>query len=186
MMSCNKGETKLNNRGVTFVELVVVIAILAVMAASMAYGVSLLINADAKKASKNMYSQISDLRNQTLSQTGTWYGEIKRESAKGQYVFTTYRVDNEGNTNQVSRETLGSKITITAKGSGEMVITDTDSVLIYFNAGTGTVKNVKSGVTGAELRSSTSNKFCFAITSDSEITYELTLWTNTGKISTDY
>ncbi len=181
----NKGKLKPNNRGVSFIELIVVVAILAVMASTAAYGVNMLVNADAKKASKNLYQEISDLRNETLAQTGIWYGELSRSSAKGQYVFTIYRRDSLGNVNQVRRQNLGSKVTIKAVGAAENVITDTQSVLLYFNQGTGTVKNVLSGVSGADL-CNTSNKFYFKVESPNGASYTLTLWLNTGKISTDY
>lgn len=180
----NKGKLKQNNAGMSFIELIVVIGIIAVMAGMLMYGVSLLVNADSKKASKNLYQQISDLRNETLAQTGTWYGEITRSTPKGQYYFTIYRDDASG-TRQVDRQALGSRITITARGAAETLITDTTSVKIYFNPGTGTVKSIKHGTSGADLRDTT-NKFYFDVASNSGESYELTLWINTGKISADY
>ena len=84
----SKGKLRDNNKGVTFVELVVVVAILAIMAASATYGITMLVSADAKKASKNLYQAVSELRNDTLSQTGEWWGELKRTSGNGQYTFT--------------------------------------------------------------------------------------------------
>lgn len=182
----NKGRLKLNNSGMSFIELIVVIGIIAVMAGALAYGVSLLVNADSKKASKNLYQEISNLRNETLAQTGIWYGEITRESAKGQYYFTLYRQDSSGVKRQMNRQALGSRITITAKGAAETVITDSTSVKIYFNPGTGTVKAIQHGVSGADLRNTTSNKFYFYVESNAGEAYTLTLWNNTGKISTDY
>lgn len=181
----NKGKSKLNNAGMSFIELIVVIGIIAVMAGTLAYGVSLLVNADSKKASKSLYQEISDLRNETLAQTGVWYGEITRSSEKGQYYFTIYRVDSSGNTRQVNRQALGSRITITARGAAETLITDTTSVKIYFNPGTGTVKSIQNGTSGADLRDTT-NRFYFDVASNAGESYELTLWNNTGKISTDY
>lgn len=181
----NKGKLKQNNAGMSFIELIVVIGIIAVMAGMLAYGVSLLVNADSKKASKNLYQEISNLRNETLAQTGTWYGEITRSSSKGQYYFTVYRDDSSGVIKQIDRQALGSRITITARGAAETLITDTTSVKIYFNPGTGTVKSINHGTSGADLRDTT-NKFYFDVASNSGESYELTLWINTGKISADY
>ena len=66
-MTCRKSKGKLrdNSKGVTFIELVVVVAILAIMAASATYGITMLVSADAKKASKNLYQAVSELRNDT-------------------------------------------------------------------------------------------------------------------------
>lgn len=181
----DKGKNRLdNNRGVTFIELVVVVAILALMAAGATYGVSMLVNADAKKASKNLYQAVSELRNETLSQTGEWYGELKRESANGQYIFTILRKDSDGI--KVKEEfQLGSKIRISVTGQGTTDITDASPIYIYFNPGSGTVKKVENDL-GASLLNLTSIIFKFDIVSNNGNNQELTLWTNTGKISTDY
>lgn len=183
-MTCRKSKGKLrhDNRGVTFVELIVVVAILAVMAASATYGITMLVSADAKKASKNLYQAVSELRNDTLSQTGEWWGELKRTSANGQYAFTIYKKDSEGNVTEKDKQMLGSKLTVSVTGNGTTTVTDTDSVLVYFKPGSGTVDKVVSGVTNASLLDSTSIKFTFNIASNNGLTYKLVLWTNTGKI----
>ena len=186
-MTCRKSKGKLrdNNKGVTFIELVVVVAILAIMAASATYGITMLVSADAKKASKNLYQAVSELRNDTLSQTGEWWGELKRTSGNGQYTFTIYRRDTDGNVVEKDKQQLGSKLTISVMGNGTPTVTDTDSVLVYFKPGSGTVDKVVSGVTNASMLDSTSIKFTFNIASNNGLTYKLILWTNTGKIATE-
>ena len=170
-MTCRKSKGKLrdNNKGVTFIELVVVVAILAIMAASATYGITMLVSADAKKASKNLYQAVSELRNDTLSQTGEWWGELKRTSGNGQYTFTIYRRDTDGNVVEKDKQQLGSKLTISVTGNGTTTVTDT----------------VVSGVTNASMLDSTSIKFTFNIASNNGLTYKLILWTNTGKIATE-
>ena len=64
-------------------------------------------------------------------------------------------------------------------------MTDTDSALVYFKPGSGTVDKVVSGVTNASMLDSTSIKFTFNIASNNGLTYKLILWTNTGKIATE-
>jgi len=184
-IKADKGKLNSNNKGVSFVELVVVVAILAVMAATMSYGLTLLVNADSKKASKNLYQALSQLRNDTLSQTGTWYGELRRTSSNGQYTFTTYREDDQTHVvEQKDQIQLGSRLTITGVGNSTTTVSDTNYIRIYFTPGSGTVKSILD-YANASLKNPSSIRYEFTITANNGLEYKLVLWTNTGKVTSE-
>ncbi len=175
---------KSNNRGVSFLELIVVIAIMALMTSLAGAGIGMLINADSKKAAKNTYNLLSELRTDTLSGNGQWTGEITRASANGQYLFT---IKNNGNIMQ--QETLGSRLDIMVGVNSPLTtadaITASDTIEIKFQQGTGRTITVKKN--GADITSASgSNKVYIEVKSNSGRSYKLTLWKLTGKVSTDY
>jgi prepilin-type N-terminal cleavage/methylation domain-containing protein len=179
-----KGKCIKNNRGVTFVELVVVLAIMVVMTSLVGMGIGMLVNADSKKATKNLYQEFSQLRSNCLSQSGQWYGVLKREDANGQYVFEIYRkvtLNGTTTTSLVESQTLGSRIVITCDELTSKQITDTNTLTVYYKTGSGAITNWEStnGISSVK-------KLNIKIEQpNGGATRTLTLWKDTGRISSD-
>lgn len=175
---------KKNNSGITFVEMIVVIAIMVVMTSLLGTGIGMLINADAKKATKNLYQEFAQVRNNSLSQSGKWYGILKREDPKGQYLFEIYREVNRNgvtSTTLVESQTLGSRILITCDEMSTKTISDTNTLRIDFKTGSGAVSNWES-TSGI----SSTNKLNIKVESpNGGVTKTLTLWKDTGRISSN-
>ena len=79
---------QLNNQGFSLLELLVVIAIIAVVSLLVTVGLTVLNKGNAKKANKNLYSSLSELKTSTMAKNGNWYMEIGKDGDS--YVFTTY------------------------------------------------------------------------------------------------
>ena len=63
---------KNDNRGVTFIEVVVVVAILTILATSTASALSFMIRGNVKDAAKNTYSAIASNQTHAKAKSGTW------------------------------------------------------------------------------------------------------------------
>lgn len=169
---------RVNNNGLTLMELIVVIAIMAVLVASTVAGIGLLSSGDAKKASKNIRSVLSEVRTETLSIQADW--EAKLYNDDGTYKISIYRDDEEYETAD-----LGYRIEI-FYGDAKEAIDDGDALIISFRQSSGAVKEIsiiKNGLeeTPIELENSE-----FKITvSKSGSDYVLTLWKDTGKVTAD-
>ena len=72
--------TKLNNRGVSLVELVVVVLILGILAVGTAVSMSIVYNAKVSNAAKRLTSMLDRAREEAMAHiTGTTYLEVKEE-----------------------------------------------------------------------------------------------------------
>ena len=67
MLTIKAKQRHLNNKGFSLIELIVVLAVMAVAITGAVIGISVLGKGDAGKASKNIYSALSSLRTNTLS-----------------------------------------------------------------------------------------------------------------------
>ena len=63
---------QLNNQGFSLLELLVVIAIIAVVSLLVTVGLTVLNKGNAKKANKNLYSSLSELKTSTMAKNGNW------------------------------------------------------------------------------------------------------------------
>ncbi|MDD6571019.1 MAG: prepilin-type N-terminal cleavage/methylation domain-containing protein [Thermoflexaceae bacterium] len=113
-----KKQLKNDNRGVSVVEMTVVIAIMAVMITVALSVVSYILKGDIKKATKTVYSEISSNHTQSMVKPGKWIfkvdsssGNIMLQSIREEYSYE----DNSGATITVpavefSRETLSERV----------------------------------------------------------------------------
>ena len=179
-----------NHAGYTMIELLIVITIMAIMVGGSVIGFNLLGQGDAKSASKNIYSQLAELRTNTLSMEGKWTAEIYKDG-------NTYKLDIKKNINGVdellvSSTSIGSKIGITYTDTVTPSVEIKDDVKIHisFNKGDGKVLAVKkisvSSVDGDSIIGGTSRSGDFIVTQKSSTSNTLTLWYLTGKVTTDY
>lgn len=73
-----KNRLKNDNRGVSVVEMAVVIAILAVLTVTSMSALSYLIRGDIKKATKSVYAAISSNHTQAMAKPGNWIFTVDR------------------------------------------------------------------------------------------------------------
>lgn len=101
---------KSNNKGFSMVELIVTIAILAIVTGFAMYGISMLNAGDAKKAVKNLSGQLNSLRSSTLAVAGSWQIEVYNDD--GVCRIATYQKSTAKGSTYKQKDTvnLGSKI----------------------------------------------------------------------------
>lgn len=73
---------KLNNKGLTLIEVIVVIAIMAVLTTTSVNAVSYVLKGDIKKATKTLYSAITSTRTNAMAKTGGWQFTVTHDGTK--------------------------------------------------------------------------------------------------------
>lgn len=182
-----------SNSGLTMVELIIVIAIMAIMVAASSIGFSLLSHGDSKKAVGNLSAQITELRTTALSKAGDWTAQLyKKDNVYQLDIKKTIKSLDPAIPNTVgtvSSTPIGSKIAISYKDSldSEKPIDGDNKLVISFKQGTGKVDEVRLTSISGKLNgdSSQSGTIIVKVNGTSNST-SLTLWYLTGKITTDY
>lgn len=185
LKNCNK--EKHNNKGFSLLELIIVVAIMAVIIGIMVVSMTVVAKGNAKKAAKNLYNSINTLRFDTMSVNADWYMIITKDS-KG-YKFTTYKDkgDETGSVYKVLNAGASVNIQYIADDSdGNASHTTTDltsdtfeNMEIKFRKDTGAFEYVK--VNGRPVMTGT--KGTFKVTSGNS-EHQVTLWYKTGRITT--
>ena len=167
---------KTNNNGLTLMELIVVVAIMAVLVGTTVIGIGILSSGDAEKASKNIRSVLNEVRTDTLSIQADWSAKIHNDD--GTYTIAVYRDGEEYDTID-----LGYRIDI-FYGDGREAIEDGDELTISYRQSSGAVKKITISKKGAEAQDIAEDTSEFKITvSNSGSDFVLTLWKETGKIT---
>lgn len=167
---------RIDNRGLTLIELIVVIAVMAVLIGSAVVGVSLLSSGAAQKASKSIRSVLSEVRTNTLSIAAEWEAHIENDD--GTYKLSVYRDGEEYDTTD-----LGSRIDI-SYGNTETEIADGEELVIAFKKSSGAVKALALKQGEALTAIEDSPEFYITV-SKADTDYRLTLWRDTGKVTAD-
>lgn len=170
-----ESERKLNS-GMTLVELLVAIAIIAVMTTATVIGIGILTSGDSKKASGNLRNVLNEVRTSTLSIEASWETVIR--NTDGEYEAVILK---DGEETEVYE--LGSRIDITffdSKTGGENVIEEGKELKITFNKSSGSVHKITYG--GTEFVAEGSN-LTFLVNSTTKGEYEVVLWYATGKVT---
>lgn len=163
----------LSDKGFSLIELLVVIAVLAIVAGGTMVGVGMLSRGDAKKASKEINSQLDELRTNTLSVSADWSAEISNSGG-------TYKIEIKKSGATYSQKTLGARIDILYD---DVKLSDGDIVKITYEKSTGKVASVSVNGTAKSL---TSDKYGTINCVSSSTEYKLKLWYETGRITSDY
>ena len=185
------------NAGFSLVELIVVVTIIAIMVGGSFAGFSMLARGDSKKAVKNISSQITELRTNTLSAAGTWFAEIykKDNSYRIDIKKTTTLADGITKSEElVSSTAIGSRITISYVDSeivSPTTLDDSNKLVITFQQGSGKVKEVKivnldSSIPPPLIGATSKNGDIIVKVNSSSASDSLKLWYLTGKLTTDY
>lgn len=91
-MGKSKVSVKKDNRGVSAIEMVVVMAILVVLATSAFSAMTFLSRSDIKKASKTLYSAITSCRTSSMARSGYWCFAVYQD-ASGCFVLDSVQGD---------------------------------------------------------------------------------------------
>lgn len=176
-----------NQSGISYIEMIVVIAIMVIVASGSIVGIQLLNSGDSKKATKNLYQELTSLRSSTLTQSGRWYALLTRKEAGGQYLLELHRVTEGAVSEDTVMESvsLGARLTIWcgAPGAQNYEITDTQTIQIEFAPGTGSVRQILMGTAQYPL---TNAEFQLRVVSGSGTENHVSLWIQTGKMESDY
>ncbi len=179
---------KLDNKGMSFVEILVVMAIMVIVAGASIAIVSLINSGDAKKGAKTVNSQLNDLKNKTLSIYGSWHGEIGVNDDES-FEFITYKNDE-----RFSSEVLGSRVVVTFYAGGELdgdeiknyakeyTLTAGNNLKLVYAQATGAVEQVMVGSEDVLL---TNDTLGIIKVSSGDQLYYLKLYYKTGKVIAD-
>ena len=160
------------NKGFSLIELIVVIAILAIIAAGSATLFLSTSTYRAKQAVEEIRATMSETRMQALSKTNAWM-ELKQR-ADGTYVITTsYSGD----------AVLGSSYTITYTKDGDATavpISTTNSLILTYDRSSGGFSDIKTR--NADDSLSGTGAYCDSITvSKGPKNFVIRLYKDTGK-----
>lgn len=130
---------KLDNRGFTLVEVVVVVSIIAVLSVFSFNALNYVNKGDIKEATNTLYSEIMSSRTSSMARTGEWYFQVSHDGTS--FILETIW-DQEATS--VSRVPLSYRVdSIKATYNGTTV----DLATIEFQKNTGAVKKI-TGVGG--------------------------------------
>ncbi len=114
-MKINNSELKLNNKGFSLIELIVTIAIIAIMAGAAAVTVSMLDSSYVEDAERGLKDSIGMARTKSMSVSAKdWYVSIGKEGSS--YYACLYKVEESDSgveTILIEKEELGAKIKMT-------------------------------------------------------------------------
>ncbi len=149
---------QLNNKGLSIVELVVVLAIMSVMLGIVGFSVNMLIGAEARQAANKMVAQLNDAKTGAMSRAGEYlvlkYEDTKDETKgidkQGYYTEKKiYYLDNEQakgikdspEDDEEFARIASKKVTITI---GDEVLDQENEMLVFrFDRATGALKCAK-------------------------------------------
>lgn len=136
-----------NDKGFTLIELIVVMAILAVCTGIIAASVSTVSSSSAQKCANELNSAISRCRVNAMSRSGTVYLKVYRDSDGN--VAEDYTESTAGGTS-VSSDTIGSSgcgVTFTTDAEHSL---DTSGTALYlsFDRGTGALRTLQQDGAG--------------------------------------
>lgn len=124
------------NAGFSLVEIIVVIAIMAVLVGMTSVGISLMFSRDAEKCATEIEGGLDKLRAYSMSKKGKWYMEIKQEVSDNNIYMTIYR--DEGSGYEIfEQENLGSRASLIS-----------GYITIEFNKANGSVSKVNGSAPG--------------------------------------
>ena len=159
-MKINNSERKLNNKGFSLMELIVVLAIMVVMAGAAAVTVSMLDSSYVEDAERGIKDYISMARTKSMSVAAKdWYISLTKEG--NDYYVNLFKVTEEivevGGVDEtvekvtlIEKKKLGAKITIKYLDKSDSTPKTVDASMnldMHFDAATGKINSVKIGGT---------------------------------------
>ncbi len=129
-----------DNRGISLVELIVVIAIMGVMVGVTSLGLSFMFTRDANYVAVRIDDALTEARMLSMSRDGTFTYVLHYDNANPTTGFVRIDVTDAGGvTSEYKKILLDKSVTITVTGTG---VPDTGDVAIIFNKGNGSVRQV--------------------------------------------
>ena len=188
-MKIRNSERKLNNKGFSLMELIVVVAIMIVMVGAAAVTVSMLDSSYVEDAERGIKDYIALGRTKSMSVSAKdWYMSVVKDGSD--YYACLYKVVEEPISDDpdagveekvyiVEKKKLGNKLTIEfgTTDDNKIDITSTNELQLHFDATTGKIKEVKVGPTNFATTSGIGN--IYITRNDYDI--KLKVFFNTGK-----
>lgn len=163
-MKINNSERKLNNKGFSLMELIVVLAIMVVMAGAAAVTVSMLDSSYVEDAERGIKDCISMARTKSMSVAAKdWYVSVTKEGSD--YYVNLFKVTEEvvqvggvdvteEKVTLIEKKKLGAKITIKYLDKSDSTPKTVDASMnldMHFDAATGKINSVKIGGTTGDI-----------------------------------
>lgn len=186
-MKINNSQEKLNNKGFTLVELIIVMAIMGIMVAVATVTVTMLDSSYVEDAERGIKDYISMGRTKSMSVVAKeWYVAIGKED--GDYYAYLYKVteadDGTDKTSLIEKKELGAKVSISYGNEKESkMLIGTSKLQMYFNPQTGKIIKVVCDADGNGTNDIPDNTtgigYIGIVRNDYEI--DLKVFFNTGK-----
>jgi prepilin-type N-terminal cleavage/methylation domain-containing protein len=178
------GAGRLNNRGLTLVEIVVVVAILAIASSIVWMSINTIFGLEAKKTAKELYGAIEKVKVQQMTKAGASYLHLYR--LDGAVCLDIYDSgEKRGGEFEDGNKIGTSRIRITYTLGGHTVTLDEEGIVLAFNRSDGSFMTAGAAW---DLRSPAATpdypgSYYTAITiSSGGFNRTITLFPNTGKI----
>ena len=143
-----------DNRGLSLVELIIVITIMVVMTGLISISVSLIFSRDASYVAGRIDDELSEARMYSMSKAGTYTYILHIEDPLGSYV----ELKDDSSYDKIVK--LDKNVKITVSGPGGYSKGDGDDVKIVFDKAKGSVKSVDgSSASGIYTITVVSEKF---------------------------
>lgn len=168
-----------NNKGMTLVEVLVVIAMIAIIASGTALSVSSLKSARTRKQYDVLQSQVINLREKTLTSSDLTTGAIYYDSTEKEYYFAIFEIERAKLANLTTATVTNDNIKATQKekvqldssmeyyysydgGTTKTKVTATNPLIIHFDRSDGKLvnnsTNDKTGKLSLYVKSSNTEK----------------------------
>lgn len=184
----SKKRQKLNNSGMSMIELIVVLAIMVLLVGGVIGLTAYLNSGDLTKSSKAVHNLLSDVKNKTMSIYGSWDGRIKYEDEQ-------FKLLTEKNNEVLDVKELGYRVSIGYYDGGTLNgdtvedatayydLTTAGDLSFVFNQATGAIEEFKIGDSDNLAEASTYGYFRVYTTSSS---YYLKVFYKTGKVIDEF
>lgn len=123
------------NKGITLVELLLVIAIMSIITGITAVGISLIYSRDAEKCAKLIDTALEEVRMSSLSREGSF-----RLAVDGVNHILTVEALSSGTTEE---KALPKKVEISVYAEGDSSKTEGKSITVEFDKAAGKIKEIK-------------------------------------------
>ncbi len=170
-----------DNRGISLVELIAVISIMAVMVGVISLGVGFMFTRDANYVAVRIDDALTEARMLSMSRDGTFTYVLHYDNANPTTGYVRIDVTNAGGTHEYKKIMLEKSVNITVTGTG---VPASGDVAIIFNKGNGSVRQV--GTPGGTMTAASGMyKIEVQSTRNTSKTKEVTLIATTGRHYTD-
>lgn len=129
---------KINCKGFSLVELLIVIAILAIAVGLAGISIAVVFSRDAERCAKTIDAALEETRMRSLSQNGTF--SVGVNAATNECIITTF--DEAGALVATETTSLQSRVTISYEMPGGADLTSTEVVAVGFDKSTGRVRSI--------------------------------------------